>query len=256
LRSEGSVVVDRVSAGYGPVRVLRELSLEVHPGEVVSVIGANGAGKSTLLRAISGRISLSSGSVHYAGRSMAQLSPAEICRAGIGHAPEGRQLFSSLTVRENLQLGLYALPRHERRAHAAAQLELVHSLFPILDTFAHRQAGMLSGGQQQMLSLARALMTRPSILLLDEPSMGLAPGPVADIKAAVKQLSQEGMAVLLIEQVVGLALAMSSRAYILRGGRVSASGSSAELLQKPDLLHSAYFGIEDVPATGTPGAEQ
>jgi branched-chain amino acid transport system ATP-binding protein len=223
-----------VRSGYGRLEVLRDIALRVDEGEVVAVVGVNGAGKSTLLRTIAGLLPTAAGSI-----KMRDPGPD---RAAFGFAPEGRHLFPAMTVDDNLTLGAFRLSRAHRRAVMASQRALVFDLFPILADMRHRPAGALSGGQQQMVSLGRALMARPQLLLLDEPSMGLAPSPVKTILAALRQLTATGTSVLLVEQVVGLALQASDRAYVLRSGQIVLGGDSSDLLDDSTTLNDAYFG--------------
>lgn len=234
--------VAALSAGYGRSTVLHDISMCVHPAEIVSVVGPNGAGKSTLLRAISGQLGISAGSVSFDGRTPTGRRATAVCRPGVGFAPEGRRLFPSLTVQENLALGAYAVPSRARRTVAREQLELVHDLFPVLHDMAARPAGLLSGGQQQMLTLGRAIMSRPSYLLLDEPSMGLAPVIVETIATAIQRLAGAGVGVLLVEQMVGLALRLADRVYVLRAGRIADDGPSVAFRDGAERLHLAYFG--------------
>ncbi len=231
-----------VDAGYGRVPVLHDVTMHVGSAEIVCVVGANGAGKSTLLRVAAGRLKPARGRVRWDGQDVARLSAKELCRAGLAHCPEHRRLFPTMSVADHLALGVYTASRSRRRATFARQRELVHSLFPVLAEFADRPAGLLSGGQQQMLAFARAVMTSPRLLLLDEPSMGLAPGVVKTITSAVRVLAAEGVSTVLVEQVVGLALNSSDRCYVLRNGAIAASGDSARLRSDEDALHSAYFG--------------
>jgi branched-chain amino acid transport system ATP-binding protein len=235
--------LDHVNVGYGKSLVLHSVSMRVEPGQIVAVVGANGAGKSTLLRTIAGTLTAKSGTISYKGKILNQASPSTVRHCGIGHSPEGRQIFASLSVYDNLILGTYTVDRNKRKEILEQQLALVYGLFPVLKEMASRPAGLLSGGQQQMLSIGRAIMCKPSLILLDEPSMGIAPVLVNTIIEAVKALSKQGVSVLLVEQVVGLALSVSQNAYVLRSGRVVVSGMSSELIQNADKLHHAYFGL-------------
>jgi branched-chain amino acid transport system ATP-binding protein len=228
--------LDGVEARYGPVQALHGVSLTVGEGEVVAVLGGNGAGKTTTLRAVSGLVA-TSGEVRFAGERITRAAPERVARVGIAHVPEGRGLFSELSVRENLRLGAYL-----RRDGFAEDYERVRGFFPWLEERRDQQAGTLSGGEQQMLSLARALMGRPRLLLLDEPSLGLAPLVVREIFRIVGELNEkEGLAVLVVEQNAKLALRSSSRAYVLEVGRVALEGPSAELEQN-DSVRKAYLG--------------
>ena len=229
--------LDGVEARYGPVRALHGVSLSVAEGELVAVLGANGAGKTTTLRAISGLVRRS-GSIRLAGRQLRGGSPESVARAGVAHVPEGRGTFVELSVRENLSLGAYT----RSRADARAAYERVVSYFPWVARRTDQQAGTLSGGEQQMLALARALMQRPRLLLLDEPSLGLAPLIVRELYEVVRRLNEEeSLAVLVVEQNAALALDVASRAYVLEAGRVALEGSSDEL-RRNDAVRRSYLG--------------
>jgi branched-chain amino acid transport system ATP-binding protein len=228
--------LEAVHARYGPVEALRGVSLSVGEGEVVAVLGGNGAGKTTTLRAISGLVT-TSGEVRFAGRRVTRSAPERVARAGVAHVPEGRGIFQELSVYENLRLGAYL-----RRKGFAESYERVCGLFPFLENRRPQQAGTLSGGEQQMLAIARALMSRPRLLLLDEPSLGLAPIVVREIFAILGDLNKkEGLAVLVVEQNAKLALRSSSRAYVLEVGRVALDGPSAELAENASVRKS-YLG--------------
>lgn len=230
--------VNNVDAGYGPLRILHGISLEVGANEVVSVLGANGAGKTTLLRTIAGAIRPRSGSVSLFGERIDGRPAYALARAGIGHVPSGRELFPDLTVEENLMLGAYAVERGRRPELRERALDL----FPVLREMLRRRAGALSGGQQQMLAVGRALMTGPRLLLLDEPTTGLAPKVVLTLFDAMRQLIATGdLSILLVEQNAALALALARRAYVLENGRCVLSGDSAELKDDPRIV-SAYLG--------------
>ena len=225
-----------VEARYGPVQALHGVSLTVGEGEIVAVLGGNGAGKTTTLRAISGLVT-KSGEVRFAGRRITRAAPERVARIGIAHVPEGRGIFQELSVHENLRLGAYL-----RRDGFDEGYERARTYFPWLDDRRGQQAGTLSGGEQQMLALARALMSRPRLLLLDEPSLGLAPIVVRELFEIVRQLNEkDGLAVLVVEQNAKLALRSSSRAYVLEVGRVALEGPSAELEQN-DSVRKAYLG--------------
>ncbi len=226
-----------VAARYGPLQALHGIDLSVGEGEIVAVLGANGAGKTTTLRAISGTVR-TSGSIVFAGQRLAR-RPESVARAGIAHVPEGRGTFAQLSVDENLRLGA-----HVRRGRAAVKADHEQALerFPVLAGRRRQAAGTLSGGEQQQLALARALMQRPRLLLLDEPSLGLAPRVVADFFRVVGELNeQEGLSVLVVEQNANLALASSSRAYVLEVGRVAVAGRSAEL-RRHESVRRSYLG--------------
>jgi branched-chain amino acid transport system ATP-binding protein len=229
--------LEAVEAGYGGLRILHEISLEVPTGGVVALIGANGAGKTTTLRAISGLVRTWRGSVTFDGRELVGLSPHEIVRAGIVQVPEGRELFGELTVEENLRMGAFTLPRSE----IAAITTEVEEIFPILAERRAQAAATLSGGQQQMLAIGRALMARPKILMLDEPSLGLAPKLVDQVFGTVHRVREAGITVLLVEQNATRALRMADHAYVLESGQVVLEGVGVELLED-DRVRSAYLG--------------
>jgi branched-chain amino acid transport system ATP-binding protein len=228
--------LDSVEARYGPVQALRGVSLTVGEGEVVAVLGANGAGKTTTLRAISGTVSRT-GAIDLDGRPL-RGGPEAMARAGIAHVPEGRGTFVELTVNENLRLGAYT----RRDGGIKADLERVAGYFPWMAERGSQRAGTLSGGEQQMLALARALMSRPRLLLLDEPSLGLAPLVVREFFRIVRELNEkEGLTVLVVEQDARIALSVSSRAYVLEVGRVALAGSSDDLRENESIRRS-YLG--------------
>jgi len=228
-----------VSAGYGSFQALFDVSLEVKAGESVAVIGPNGAGKTTLLRAISKLIPLNGGQVSMEGRSLAEVPPHEVIALGISQVPEHRRLFPRLTVEENLKMGAY-LP--SARAKFGERLEMVYGLFPRMKERRAQLAGTMSGGEQQMCAIGRALMSGPKLLLLDEPSAGLAPVIVQSIFELVRKISSEGYTVLIVEQNIRQVLKVVDRAYLLETGRIKSSGSSAELLAS-DEIRKAYLGI-------------
>ena len=231
-----------LSARYGPVHALRDVSLTVRAGELVALIGANGAGKSTLLRAIAGLHGPSEGRVTVEGRDVTGRPPEAMLRAGVALVPERRRVFGDLTVRDNLQLGGYALPRGADFPRRLAEgVEDAYALFPVLRQRSRQLAGTLSGGEQQMLAIGRALMSRPRLLLCDEPSLGLAPLVVGEIMRLLARLREGGTTVLLVEQNARLALRFADRAYVLEVGRVALSGASADLLAD-DQLKAAYLG--------------
>jgi branched-chain amino acid transport system ATP-binding protein len=230
--------LDDVEARYGPVKALHGVSLTVGEGEVVAVLGANGAGKTTTLRAVSGTVKRS-GEIVFAGNRISRRPPEAVARLGIAHVPEGRGTLTDLTVRENLRLGAYV---RRDRAGIREDEQRVLSYFPWLEDRARQTAGTLSGGEQQMLALARALMLRPKLVLLDEPSLGLAPMVVSEIFRIVSELNErEGLAVLVVEQNAVLALEASSRAYVLEVGKVAVEGSSAEL-RRNESVRRSYLG--------------
>jgi branched-chain amino acid transport system ATP-binding protein len=228
--------LDGVEARYGQVEALHGVSMRVDEGEVVAVLGGNGAGKTTTLRAISGVVA-KSGEIRFAGERIKHASPERAARLGIAHVPEGRGIFTELSVRDNLRLGAYL-----RRDGFSEGYERAKSYFPWIEQRGRQQAGTLSGGEQQMLALARALMGRPRLLLLDEPSLGLAPLVVREIFRIVAELNEkDGLAVLVVEQNASLALRTSKRAYVLEAGRVALEGSSGELARN-EAVRKAYLG--------------
>jgi branched-chain amino acid transport system ATP-binding protein len=225
-----------VEARYGQVRALHGVSLTVGEREVVAVLGANGAGKTTLLHAISNTIART-GEIRFGGRSTGRRGPEDVARLGIAHVPAGRGTFSELTVLENLRLGAYT-----RRGPLRSDLDRVRAYFPWIDERPNQQAGTLSGGEQQMLALARAFMQRPRLLLLDEPSLGLAPLVVAEIFTIVKELNeQEGVTVLVVEQNANIALQAATRGYVLEVGRIAVEGTSDEL-RRDEAVRRSYLG--------------
>src|SRR5437899_5074089 len=230
--------VEGVAASYGAVAALRGIDLSVAHGELVCLIGANGAGKSSTLRAISGLLRPSAGRIVFESREIQSLEPATILEAGIAHCPEGRRVFPYLTVQENLAMGAYV--RRDRHA-VAADIERVCAHFPILGERRRQMAGTLSGGEQQMLAIARALMARPRLILFDEPSLGLAPTVVETTFEIIAGIRRDGATVLLVEQNAYLALRMADRGYVMETGRVVLGGPAAELLGN-DLVRRAYLG--------------
>jgi len=232
--------VDNLRAAYGDIGVLKGITLEIHKGEIVCLLGANGAGKSTLLKVISGILRPSQGNVLFQGQDITRSSPNEIVRMGLSHVPEGRQIFSRLTVMQNLLLGGY--PRRNRKTQTRELFAFVFNLFPILSERLKQRAGTLSGGEQQMLAIGRALMSQPRLLLLDEPSLGLAPLIVKNIFSIVKNLQAGGIPILLVEQNVAAALTVADRAYIMEIGKIAAQGSTSSLLGD-DEIRKRYLGI-------------
>lgn len=231
--------VSGLQAGYGAAPVIDDLDLELRRGEICVVVGANGAGKSTLLATISGLLQPTAGSIRFDGQEIAGASCERIVRAGLVHVPEGRRLFRGLTVAENLDLGFWGLKLG--RAEEKRRLERVVELFPILGERMARQAEVMSGGEQQMLVIAQALLSEPALLLLDEPSLGLAPSIVDRVLEVLKTLRETGLAILLVEQAVERALAIADQGYVVQRGRVVATGSGPELLAGPEL-RAAYLG--------------
>jgi len=231
--------LESVQAAYGDLVAVSDVSLEVRRGEMVALVGANGAGKTTTLRAISGLIPVRCGAVEFEGERLDRLGSAQIADRGIAHVPEGRQLFPSMTVRENLELGGR---RIRRGAPRRAALDRVFDLFPRLREREQQLAGTLSGGEQQMCAIGRGLMARPTLLMLDEPSLGLAPVVVRSIFDDLARINREGTTVLLVEQNVLRSLALSHRGYVIENGRVTLSGAAAELLASPQV-RQAYLGM-------------
>ncbi|PKQ38766.1 MAG: branched-chain amino acid ABC transporter ATP-binding protein [Actinobacteria bacterium HGW-Actinobacteria-1] len=229
---EPLLAVTALDVGYGHVPVVREASLDVSRGEIVTIIGANGAGKSTLLKALAGLVRPTAGRVMLDGHEVTGFAPEKLVRQGLALVPEGRMLFGPMAVSENLALGA-----HTRRvaAEVAADLERVHTLFPVLAERSEQPAATLSGGEQQMLAIARALMSRPRILLLDEPSLGLAPKVIADIFKVLDALRADGLGILLVEQDANLALKHAQHGHVMRSGRVVMSGTAAELADNDDV---------------------
>jgi branched-chain amino acid transport system ATP-binding protein len=238
---------------YGPISALRGISLEVKEGEIVAVLGPNGAGKTTLLRTISGLLRPKKGSLLSDGQRLERLNPARIVRLGIVQVPEGRQLFPELTVAENLKLGAYV--RRDGQAEIQRDLDRIFMLFPVLRERLKQPAGTLSGGEQQMLAIARGLMARPRVLLLDEPSLGLAPALVTQLFRAIQELNGNGMTVLLAEQNARQALRISHRAYVLELGRVVLEGSAKEL-ERDERVRQRYLGISQRSKREEVGADE
>ncbi|KAF5053080.1 High-affinity branched-chain amino acid transport ATP-binding protein LivF [anaerobic digester metagenome] len=230
--------LDHVSVSYGPVQAVRDVSLHVDRGEMVTLIGANGAGKSTILRAVSGLARIAAGSLRFNDADISKARPDVIVRAGLAHCPEGRQVLAAQTIEDNLLLGAYI---RKDKAGIIRDLEQAYTMFPRLLERRTQLAGTLSGGEQQMLAIARALMSSPRLLLLDEPSLGLAPLVVEEIFAILDRLSAQGMTILLVEQNARLALAHSHRGYVLESGQIAASGDAKGLLEDERVL-AAYLG--------------
>ena len=230
--------VEKLSAGYGMTPVLFEVDLELSPGELVALIGANGAGKSTLLGALSGLVRISRGNVRFADRPVTGLRPEAIVANGLLHVPQGRRLFGSMTVERNLLLGAYR--RHDRQVRQ--DLQRILGYFPALGDKLDREAATLSGGEQQMVAIGRGLMGRPKLLMIDEPSLGLAPNVVDRVMEVVKTINQDGTAVLLVEQDVVLALEIADRGYVLENGRIVMSGPASDLRRDP-AIRKAYLGV-------------
>ena len=226
-----------VCSYYDKVQVLYDINVDVYPGEILSVIGANGAGKSTMMKTIMGLVHMGRGEVTFDGKKLNRMHAHKICKAGIAYVPEGREVFPNMTVLENLEMGAYT----QSAAWADEELERVYAQFPRLSERRRQTAGTLSGGEQQMLAIGRALMSRPKLLMLDEPSMGLAPILVEQIFDIIRELHKAGTTILLVEQNAQMALSVADRAYVLETGRISLSGTGAELAAS-DEVRKAYLG--------------
>ena len=227
-----------IEISYGDVKAVWDASLFVDKGSIVALVGANGAGKTSLLKAISGIIKASVGEILFEGTDITKMRPQKIVDMGISHVPEGRRLFSKLTVYENLRLGAYP---SRARTDFDASLDRAYEMFPVLKDRTHQQAGSLSGGEQQMLAIARGLMSQPSILMLDEPSMGLSPIIVQTMFELIQTLNEQGVTILLVEQNVHQALKIADHAYVLKTGKIEMNGPGAELLTNPEV-QQAYLG--------------
>jgi branched-chain amino acid transport system ATP-binding protein len=226
-----------LEVAYGVITALHGIDLEVAEGEIVSLIGANGAGKTTTLRTISGLLKPRKGEIHYNGKSIGGHKPHEITAMGVSHVPEGRGIFANLTVSDNLELGAYL----RKDKVAKAEYDRIFTLFPVLEDRIRQSSGTLSGGEQQMLAISRALMSKPHVLLLDEPSLGLAPQLVQTIFRVIREINQEGTTILLVEQNAHMALEISNRAYVMETGRIVAADTSRNLLTS-DQIKKAYLG--------------
>ena len=233
------LTLSAVSASYGAVPAIGDISIEVGEGEAVGLLGANGAGKSTTLRAISGLLRLTAGTITFLGTNIAALPPYKVAELGIAHVPEGRQVFPEMTVQENLEIGAY-VPR--AKADRGRTLDLVFSIFPVLAERRRQLAGTMSGGEQQMLAVGRGLMLKPRLLMLDEPSLGLAPVMTDITFQKIQEIHAMGTAILLVEQNVARALTLVQRAYVLESGRIIMRGSSADLANNKQV-QAAYLGI-------------
>jgi len=230
--------LENITVAYGAIQAVRNLSLEVHESEIVTLIGANGAGKSSTLRAISRMLKLQAGRIRFEGRDISECAAHTVVRSGIAQSPEGRQVLTQQSVQDNLELGAYV--RRDRVA-IRSDIERMYRLFPRLGERKQQSAGTLSGGEQQMLAIARALMSRPRLLLLDEPSLGLAPLIVREIFSIIRELNAEGTAILLVEQNARLAMQHAHRTYVLEAGQMTFSGLSSELLTD-ERVQRAYLG--------------
>ena len=231
------LVIEGLQAFYGKVEAVKGIDLEVEEGTIVSLLGANGAGKSTTLRAITGTIKQRKGSIRFLGKELIGSSASQIVKDGISCVPEGRELFSKLTVTENLQMGAYTL----KSGRLQEKLKYAYQMFPRIEERKNQLAGTLSGGEQQMVAIARALMSEPKLLLLDEPSLGLAPIVVNDVFEVCKKLREQGTTLLLVEQNANQALRFTDKAYVMETGKIILSGASAELMDNPDIK-KAYLG--------------
>lgn len=231
--------VQNVGLGYGTLQVVFDVNMHVNPGELVGLVGGNGSGKSTMLRAISGMITPMQGQIFFGGQRVGNLEPHQMAQRGLAHVPMGRQLFPNMTVRDNLLMGAY-LPhlRRDREEH----ISKVMQLFPDLEKYANTPAGALSGGQQQMVAIGRALMLKPKMLIMDEPSLGLSPILVKDVMASIRRVADTGMPVLLVEQNIKQVLQISDRAYVLENGHLVLEGKSTELEGHP-MIRKAYLGL-------------
>lgn len=238
--------LDEVVTRYGELEALHGVTLDVDEGEIVALLGANGAGKSTTLKTISRLLAPAGGEVRFAGRSLADRAPEDVVALGIAHVPEGRKIFPGLSVIDNLRLG--ATPRRASRAEVQRDLDEVMAIFPRLRTLTARMGWTLSGGEQQMLAIARGLMARPRLLLLDEPSLGLAPLVVTDVMATIARIARDGTTILLVEQNAHLALQIAQRAYVLETGRVALSGNAAALLTNEEMRRAYLGSAVRVPA--------
>ncbi|MGB2687516.1 MAG: ABC transporter ATP-binding protein [Desulfobacterales bacterium] len=233
--------IEGLNASYGSIQVLKNVSLRVPKGKVVSIIGANGAGKSTLLKSISGLMKISKGSIFYKDEDIAGMPANRIVGLGISQVPEGRQIFGHLSVLDNIHLGAYLYFKRSNRLEIKERVDRIYEIFPILETRSKQIAGTLSGGEQQMLAIARALMARPELLLLDEPSMGIAPLILREIFNVIQQLNESGTTILLVEQNARAALKVAHHSYVLERGEIVMEGLAGELLHNP-RVKEVYLG--------------
>lgn len=231
--------ISNLQVSYGKIQALKGISLHINEGEIVTLVGANGAGKTTLLKTISGLLKPTAGEISYQGENLVGMKPFERVVAGLCQSPEGRGIFPGMTVYENLEIGKYARP--DRKSEMDEDLEMVYHLFPRLKERAKQAGGTLSGGEQQMLSIGRALMSRPKLLLLDEPSMGLAPIFIAQIFEIISEIKKQGVTILLVEQNAAKALKVADRAYVLETGNITKEGAGLELLND-EAIKRAYLG--------------
>jgi branched-chain amino acid transport system ATP-binding protein len=240
--------VANIETYYGPIVAIRGISFTVSEGNIVTILGANGAGKTTILKTVSGVMDPQKGTVTFAGQQIERMDPDRIMRLGLSHVPEGREVFPFLTVKDNLRMGAYTRRDTDK---IAQDLEMVYGYFPVLKERADQRAGQLSGGEQQMLSIGRALMSRPKMMLLDEPSLGLSPRLVKDIFAIILRINRErGVSILLVEQNANMALRTADYGYVLETGRVVMEGNCARLLDKDDIKEF-YLGMKDASIRGT-----
>jgi branched-chain amino acid transport system ATP-binding protein len=247
MSAEAVLTLTNVESAYGPIKAIRGVSLQVRSGEIVTVLGANGAGKTTILKTISGILDPRKGSVHFRGEDITSQDPARVVQRGLTHVPEGREVFPLLSVKDNLLMGAYT--RRDRDA-VARDMEQVYAYFPILRERAHQHAGLLSGGQQQMLAISRALMGAPELILLDEPSLGLSPKLTKTIFEIVVRINRErGTTLLLVEQNANMALHVADRGYVLENGRIVMEDSCERLREKEDI-QEFYLGMKDAGARG------
>jgi branched-chain amino acid transport system ATP-binding protein len=245
---EALLEVSNIETYYGPIMAIRGVSFAVPEGSIVTILGANGAGKTTILKTVCGVMDPQKGSVRFAGREIHRLDPDRVMRLGLSHVPEGREVFPFLTVRENLRMGAYIRRDPDGVAH---DLDMVYGYFPALKARADQRAGQLSGGEQQMLAIARALMARPKVMLLDEPSLGLAPKLVKDIFEIIQRINREqGVSVLLVEQNALMAMKTADFGYVLEVGRIVMEDSCPRLLEKEDIKEF-YLGLKDASIRGT-----
>ena len=236
--AETMLKIDNIHVYYGAIHALKGVSLEVRKGEIVTLIGANGAGKSTTLRTVSGLLAPKSGGISFLGENIAGMPAHEIVKHGISQVPEGRRIFAEMSVQENLELGAFT---RKDKDGVAKDFDLVYRRFPRLEERRKQQAGTLSGGEQQMLAMGRALMSRPKLLLLDEPSMGLAPLLIKEIFSIIEDINREGTTVLLVEQNANMALSIAHRAYVMETGRITLQGAAKDLAASEDV-RKAYLG--------------
>jgi len=246
--ADALLTVSNVETAYGPILAIRGVSFAVPAGSIVTILGANGAGKTTILKTVSGVMDPQKGTVVFNGREIQRMDPDQVVRLGLSHVPEGREVFPFLSVRENLRMGAYT---RSDAAEVARDLEMVHEYFPVLKARAEQRAGALSGGEQQMLAISRALMARPKMMLLDEPSLGLAPKLVKEIFEIIVRINREqGVTVLLVEQNANMALHIADYGYVLEVGRIVMEDTSARLLEKEDIKEF-YLGMKERSVRGT-----